>query len=455
MPTITLPNNWKPRQDQLKLWSYLENGGKRAVMVAHRRWGKDDCALHYTATAVHERVGNYWHMLPKYDQARKTIWDAVNPKTGLRRIDEAFPAEIRAKTNNSEMKIEFKSGSIWQLVGSDNYNSIVGSPPVGIILSEWAIANPMAWAYLAPILEENGGWALFIYTSRGNNHGKSTYDHAKEKGDWFAQRLPAIKTHVFSGEQLELIKHEYMNIFGVDLGLAMFNQEYLCSWEGAVLGAYLAQQITQARQDGRITRVPHQPGFEVDTFWDLGVDDSMSIWFMQPVGQGFNFIDYYEASGYGLPHYKQVMKEKDYTYGNHYMPHDANQREMTNSEVALSRKQVAENIGIKPIIVVHRPRNMEEIIKDQIPACRNILSRCWFDEEKCKSGISALENFRAKYDDGNKVLLRQYLHDWASHGASAFRTFAVGYRKPEVIKPRKPPLIRPMGKRPMGIGARA
>ena len=430
---IKIPNNWKPRPDQMNLWKYMEKGGKRAVEVAHRRFGKDDVALHFTATAAMQHVGNYWHMLPQYNQARKVIWDAVNPKTGKRRIDEAFPEEIRAKTRRQDMSIEFTNGSFWQLVGSDNYNAYVGSPPIGIVLSEWAVANPMAWAYLAPILEENQGWALFIYTSRGNNHGRTMFEHAQKKPDWFAEKLTAEQTPVFTSKQLTNIKEEYIRVFGRELGLALYEQEYLCSWEGAILGAYFAAQLRKAREDKRITAVPYMPGIEVDTFWDLGIDDSMAIWFMQPVGKSFNFIDYYEASGYGLEHYAKVLKAKDYVYGNHWMPHDADHREMTNSEIAKSRKEVAEDLGIKPIQVVSRARNIDTIIQVHIPAARNVLAQCWFDEIKCADGLLALENYRAEYDEEKKKLSNRPMHDWSSHGSDAFRTFAVGYNKIEKI----------------------
>jgi len=416
----------------MNLWEYLENGGKRAVEVAHRRFGKDDVGLHHTACAAMQRQGNYWHMLPEYGQARKAIWNAINPRTGMKRIDEAFPVEIRKKTLNQEMYIEFKNGSSWQLVGSDNYNSIVGAPPIGLVMSEWAIANPMAWAYLAPILEENGGWALFIYTSRGNNHGRTTYEHARDSEDWFAEIVTAEETPVFTKNQLENIKTEYIKLFGKALGLAMFNQEYLCSFSGATLGAYFAQQIDEAKKENRVTNVPHRPGIEVDTFWDLGIDDSMSIWFMQPVGQAYNFIDYYEASGYGLEHYAKVMRgEKEsehrskYTYGNHWMPHDAAQREMTNSEIAKSRQEVAEELGIRPVNIVKRARSMDIIVNIHIPAVRNILAQCNFDEKKCGDGLSGLENYRAEYDDKKKKLGNRPVHDWASHPSSAFITFAV------------------------------
>jgi hypothetical protein len=418
----------------------MENGGLRGVEVAHRRWGKDDVALHFTATKAIQKVGNYWHMLPQYGQARKVVWNAINPKTGKRRIDEAFPPEIRKKTHQQEMLIELANGSIWQLVGSDNYNSIVGSPPLGLVMSEYSIANPMAWAYLMPILEENGGWALFIYTSRGNNHGKMMYDHACKTPGWYGERLTALDTDVFTPDQLVNIRQEYINLFGEELGVALYEQEYMCSWTGAIFGAYFGKQMSQARTDGRITKVPHTTGVEVDTMWDLGIDDSMSIWFIQPVGKSFNVIDYYENQGFGLEHYAKALKgtlegsehRKNYVYGNHWMPHDVNNREMTNSEVAKSRKEVAEDLGISPIEVVQRARSMDQIIQVHIPACRNILNSCWFDEERCSKGVLCLENYRAKYDEEKKVLSNHPVHDWSIHGADAFRTFAVGYN--DVIK---------------------
>ena len=159
-------NNWEPRDDQMGLWEYLQQDrpGLRAVECAHRRWGKDEICLYTSSAKAFERVGNYWHLLPEYKQCRKAIWEAVNPRTGRKRIDEAFPQEIRKSIRNTDMFIEFVNGSTWQLVGSDTYNALVGSPPIGITFSEYALSNPQCWAYLSPILEENGGWAAFIST---------------------------------------------------------------------------------------------------------------------------------------------------------------------------------------------------------------------------------------------------------------------------------------------------
>ncbi len=416
-----------PRPDQRPLWNYLEGGGKRAIVVAHRRWGKDEIALNFASRASQKRVGTYWHMLPQYAQARKSVWDAVNPRTNRRRIDDAFPPSMRASVRETDMFIRFRNGSTWQLVGSDNYNALMGSPPVGIVFSEYALADPAAWTYLEPILAENGGWAVFITTSRGNNHAKAMLDFARSSAGkdagWFGQLITANDTPVFSAEQLEAIRAEKIATSG-EFGEAMYEQEYMCSFGAAVMGAYYGKQLAQARKDGRITSVPHEAGHEVYTFWDLGMDDSTSIWFMQAIGRELRFIDYYEASGEGLSHYAKVLKEKPYVYGDHYMPHDAEVRELGTGT---SRKETAENLGIRPIMVVQRAHDTQAVMSG-IEAGRNVMSRCWFDERKCSRGLAALEGYRCEYDAEKKKLADHPNHDWCSHGADAFRTFAVGFR---------------------------
>jgi hypothetical protein len=430
----------------MPLWQYFQNGGKRGVEIAHRRWGKDEVALRLTSVKMHERAGNYWHMLPQYSQARKAVWEAINPKTGKYRIDEAFPMGIRASTRNTDMVIQAKFGSQWQLVGSDNFNSVVGSPPIGVVFSEWALANPLAWAYIQPILEENGGWALFITSSRGNNHAIRTYTAGKSDPEWFAEILRADQTGVFTPEQLEKIERELINQFGPELGRTIFNQEYMCSVEGAVLGAYYARQMEDARRTGRITRVPHRPGIEVFTAWDLGVDDSTSIWFIQPIGQGFNVIDYYENTGYGLEHYARIMREghrAEYLYGGHFMPHDASSREISGpGEIAKGVDEQAEDLGIRPINIVKRVKNVDILVRVHIPAVRNLIPLCNFDEEKCALGIGALEGYQSEFSEKSKVLGQRPVHNWCSHGADALRTFAVGYEYIPTVAPKESKIMQ-------------
>ena len=414
---IKLPYLWKQREDQKPLWKYLETHirGGRAVEVAHRQFGKDTIGMHFIACSAFERVGNYWHMLPKSEQCRTAIWTTINPDTGKLRLDEASPKELRRPTNHTEMKIDFINGSSYRLVGSDNYNNLLSSMPVGIVFSEWALANPLAWAYLAPMLEKNSGWALFISTSRGRNHLKTLYDFAKHEPGWFAELKKADQTPVFKKEQLETIRRGYLAQFGEETGEALFQQEYFCSFEGAILGSYYSKQMAAAHAEGRICEVQYQPIAEVDTFWDLGLDDSMSIWFIQHIGKSHHVIDYYENTGMGLEHYAKILKERGYNYGNHYMPHDAEVREMSSGEIAKTRREVAESVGIKPIIVVPRAANMDLIINVHIPAVRNLLAQCWFDVVKCARGISGLEGYHAHYDEDKKVMSNRPEHDHNSH----------------------------------------
>jgi phage terminase large subunit len=273
MLKVRIPNGWVPRNYQMPLWRALEGGTKRALCIWHRRAGKDEVCLHWAATQCIERPATYWHMLPAYSQGRKAIWTAVNPHTGKRRIDEAFPPEIRSNTNEQEMFIRFKTGATWQVLGSDRYDAAVGSPPAGITFSEWALSNPAAWAYLAPILIENNGWALFITTARGRNHAKSMLDMGKTRKDWFTEVLPVNVTGAMSEAAVEAQREEYTGIFGKEAADALIDQEYYCSFEAAILGAYWGKELLLAEQQGRITDVPVNRDLPVHTAWDIGVDD--------------------------------------------------------------------------------------------------------------------------------------------------------------------------------------
>ena len=171
----------------------MDSGGKRAVAVWHRRAGKDSTALNYTACEAIEKPGVYWHMLPTQRQARKVVWDGIDRK-GRRVANQVFPREIVKKKRADEMQIELINGSIWQLCGSDNYDSLVGANPVGVVFSEWSLCNPAAWDFIRPILSENGGWAIFIYTPRGKNHGYKMAEMARKNPDWFYSRLTVEDT---------------------------------------------------------------------------------------------------------------------------------------------------------------------------------------------------------------------------------------------------------------------
>lgn len=221
---ITIPNDWVPREHQLNLYDNFGYGKKfqRGAAVWHRRAGKDSCALNLTAREMFKRKGTYWHLFPEQTQARRAIWNGID-RSGRRIIDQFLPPEIRTRTNGQEMLIE-ASGSVWQMAGSDNYDSLVGSNPVGVVFSEWSLANPEAWEYIRPILVENDGWALFIYTPRGRNHGYSTFMRAMEADNWFCEKLSVDDTGLVTKAQIEDERRAGMSE-------GKIRQEFYCSFE--------------------------------------------------------------------------------------------------------------------------------------------------------------------------------------------------------------------------------
>lgn len=428
---IRLPNKWNPRPDQMPLWCYLEGGGRRAVEVAHRRWGKDDVSLHWTACSAQQTIGSYLHMLPMANQAKKAIWDAVNPRTGHRRIDDAFPHEIRESTRENDMFIRFKSGSTWQVVGSDNFAGLIGSSVVGVVFSEWSLADPEAWAQIRPILRENGGWAIFIYTPKGKNHGWTTLKYAQSKESWFAQVLPATETGIFSAEALRDELEEYQSDYGPEDGQAYFDQEYNCSFNAPMLGSYYGGYLSRARAEKRICDLPYEPGIPVWTGWDLGRSDDTVIWFAQRQGTYVRVIDYYKSSGHTMDHYAKVLQDKPYIYAGHLLPHDAGAKLMhAPNSLALQLM----NLGIKNVQVMKN-----ESIDAGIHAARQLMPVCYWDETRCADGLAALDSYHREWDDKRKMFKDEPCHDWASHPADGWRTLCLGMPKSYVYTPKPEP----------------
>jgi hypothetical protein len=416
----------------MALWTALEAGCKRAIYTFHRRAGKDDVGLHWTAAAAMQRPGTYWYMLPQASQARKAIWDAVDPHTGKKRIDWAFPEAIRKRTRNNEMYLELANGSTWQVVGSDNFNSLVGSPPVGCVFSEWSLSNPSAWSYLRPILRENGGWALFNFTPRGRNHAVQMFEGAKGDPDWFVQKLSAKDTGVFSPDDLEKERLEYIRELGQDDGEARFRQEYLCDFDAPLVGSYYARIIADIEEAGRIGTVDWDRLLPVHTAWDLGYTDDTAIWFYQVARQEIRIIDYYQASGQDIVHYAKHIQSKPYTYAKHNVPWDAVPKTLASGGKSIL-EQLAAHLGINSIRVVP---NLD--LQDGIQAVRAILPRCWFDAGRCKQGLEALRQYQREWDEDRKVFKPKPLHNWASHPSDGFRYLAVSYTEDN-------PAVKPTG----------
>jgi hypothetical protein len=437
---IQLPNNWSPRDYQKPLWDYLKKKhkgdiGKRAVVSWHRRSGKDAVMLNHNACAAFERIGNYWYMLPEYSQCRKAIWDAVNPHTGKKRIDEAFPEQLRSNTLNQEMKIIFKNGSSWQLMGSDNYDSLVGSTPIGTTFSEYALSNPNSWGFIRPILLENGGWSIFNSTPRGKNHFYNLMNLAGESKDWFSQVLTADQTDVFNATQLSAELKEYQSEHGEAYGKALWLQEYFCSFDAALPGSIWGESLADVAAQERICYVPHTDGYPVHSAWDLGRNDDTAIWFFQIVGSEINIIDCFACNFKEPDFYADMLynkkTENGWRYGINWLPHDAKP-----VKLGMGGKGILQQfLDLKDHYIDSKNVNIGDFAitpnvskQDGINAARKTLKFCKFDEINTRDGVESLKAYRRKYDEEKKLFSNDPVHDGFSHYADAFRYLSLVWK---------------------------
>lgn len=451
MADLILPHNWSPRPYQQALWAYLVGGGTRAVECAHRRWGKDEVALHWTACASHIRIGNYAHMLPEYAQARKAIWDAVNPHSGKRRIEEAFPEALRKTTLEQEMKIIFKNGSTWQVVGSDNYNSLMGTSYAGIVKSEEALSNPAAWAYLSPILRENGGWVLFISTARGHNHFEKLVLTALRTPGWYGEISSNTVTGRFTDAELAEERQVMHDLHGPDYGEALFQQEYFCSFDAAIPGSIWGDCVRQAEREGRITDFPIDPRLPVYTAWDLGRTDDTAIWWYQFQGQRIQIFDYLSMPLLDINNDTRpdkslvhilLKKQADLglRYDTHILPHDARPRTLAGGGKSMLQ-QFQDAAKQHPQLGIFRIGKRLDI-QEGIQAARATFPHCVFHKSRCDQGLEALRQYHREWDDEKKKFVDAPTHDWSSHGADAFRYLSLEWKRPVTTKPEEPLMDR-------------
>jgi hypothetical protein len=439
---VQIPHLYTPRDYQLPFWLYMGAPGatrQRAALVWHRRAGKDKTAWNWMIySAVTQRCGTYYFFTPTYSQGKKILWDGMDGD-GLPFRAHVPDPEILVDKNEVEMqmKVRHVSGgiSIIQIVGTDRLDSIRGTNPVGVAFDEYSFQNPRAWDIVEPILLENGGWAVFVFTPNGKNHAADLWESAVADPQWYTSLLTIRDTKRPDGSPV--IDEKYIDGLrkrGVDE--ETIQAEYYCSFTGGVVGSYYAKFIEAAYASGRVTNVPHEPNLPVETWWDLGVGDATAIWFVQRVNRELRAIDYIEASGEGLPYYAKELKDRPYVYSAAVMPHDAKVRELGSGK---SRVETAAMLGIRPVIVAPKLP-----IDDGVNAVRQLLPRFWFDKDKCATrkysghtGLGALTQYRKKFDEERKVYANTPEHDWSSHAADAFRTGAVGAH--EALDPAKIP----------------
>lgn len=394
--------NYKPRKE---VEAYHNRKERFAVLVAHRRFGKTVAAINdlirtcFTVDKDNVRVA---YIAPYLSQAKAVAWDYALEYT--RDIPDI-------KINHSELRIDFSNGSRFRLYGADNYNAMRGLYYDAVVCDEHSDFPLSAWTtVIRPSLADRKGSATFISTPKGRNEFWELYEYAKSNDDWWSGMFKASQTNILDPEELKEAK--------LTMGEDRYEQEFECSFEAAIVGAYYAMEMKTALEENRITTVPYDPSVGVVTAWDLGIGDSTSIWFAQYVGQEIRVIDYYENSGVGLDHYAKELSSKNYHYMDHILPHDVQVKELGTGK---SRLETLHNLGIQDVTIAPKLA-----IEDGIQAARSMLNRCWFDEEKCNRGIEALRQYRREFDEKNKSWRGRPLHDWTSHGADAWRYLAVG-----------------------------
>lgn len=420
MPTITLPYKFKPREYQLPFFRAMDNGCKRAVLIDHRRAGKDKSAFNYVVKEAFKRVGVYYYFFPTYNQGRKILWDGID-KDGFKFLDHVPKAIRDGDPNSTEMKLRLTNGSLIQVVGSDNIDSIVGTNPVGTVFSEYPLQDPKGWEFVRPILRENGGWAVFPYTPRGKNHGYDLYEMARNNKEWYCEKLTVDDTYGRGGtvgpDQVEEERKAGMSE-------NLIQQEYYCSFDAAVEYAVFGEQVFRCREEGRVTRVPHDSRLPVTTFWDMGRDGT-AVWFLQTVRSEVRVIDYYDSYQSDITADLTILKNKPYLYEKMWMPHDADHK---NYSTGKTPKEIATELGFNVDIV---PRLDKQ---SQIAAARIFFNRCWFDEEKTKRGFDALSSWHFGYDSKLRINSALPVHDWASHAGDAFCQAALSHEEETVWK---------------------
>ena len=431
---IALPYKYTPREYQLPFWRAMAgpsnpDGKKRAVLVRHRRAGKDKDAFNYMVQQAFMRVGVYYYFFPSYAQGRKALWDNIDA-AGFKFLDHIPKELIAGQPNQTEMKVYLRNGSIIQVVGSDNIDTVVGSNPIGCVFSEYPLQDPSGYNFVRPILRENGGWAVFTYTPRGKNHGFDLYEMASGNPEWYVERLTVEDTWGKGGTVSQAQVEEERSS---GMSESLIQQEFYVSFDAAVENAVFAQQLLQCRNENRITKVPYTKGIPVDTYWDIGRDGTAII-FVQSVRNNVNIIDCSLMYQSELADNVKMLEEKPYVYGTHHFPHDG---EHKNWATGTTPKEVAADLGLSVEVM---PKTSEQ---SHIDAARMLFNRCWIDEENCRRLLDALQNWHYAWDEKLRILSTKAVHDWSSHFGKAFCYLAVGHEDQENWMPQDRYAYRP------------
>jgi hypothetical protein len=408
-----------PRHYQTPYMLAMDQGCKYAVWVMHRRGGKDRTALAQACKDAFKRTGLYWHCLPTLKQGRKVVWDNITSE-GTNLIRQTFPNELVKRRLEDEMKLELVNGSIVQIVGADNFNSLMGASPVHVTFSEWSLTDPRAYDFVRPILRENNGSVSFIYTPRGYNHAWRTLQVAQKLKGAFTAVMSIRETQVLTEADMEIERAQ-------DMPEELIQQEYYCDFASANVGAIVGRYVSAAEREGRITEdAIYSPGSKIVVSCDLGYRDAAAFWFWQLKLGGFDLIHYEEGNGLDASEWIDRLKAVGLPIDHVYLPHDARAKTMASRYTVAEQFAQAFQCSVVP----------QGKLQDRINAARLVIPHCTFHVDRCARGLEALRAWSFKWDDERKVMSAEPDHNWASHGSDAFSYGAQVVR--ELVKDTKP-----------------
>jgi len=382
-----------------------------AVIVAHRRCGKTVACINdliVKALLENKKHAQYAYIAPFYSQAKSVAW----------RYLERFSEPVMVKANQSELWVELINGARIRLFGADNPDALRGNFLDGVVLDEMADMKPNLWGeIIRPLLADRLGWATFIGTPKGHNAFYDIFNEATKKPNWYTKVLRADQTNLLPQSELDDAK--------ASMSDNQYEQEFLCSFEAAILGAYYGQEMRRITDMERITSVDYDPMFPCHTAWDLGYNDSTSIIWFQVVYGEIRVLDHHMSNGQSIPFYTGLLQQKEdefgYKYGFHYLPHDARAKTLASGGKSII-EQISAKIDIKHLKIVP---NLS--LQDGIQATRLALTRCWFDN-KCEELIECLRQYQREWDDDKKVFRDRPKHDWTSHSADAMRYLSIVWK---------------------------
>ena len=376
-----------------------------SVLVCHRRFGKTVCMInHLLMAALTSKVSNprYAYIAPTFKQAKSIAWDYIKQFT------HKIPG---VRFNETELRVDLPNKARITLLGSENCDGLRGIYLDGCVIDEYANVNDRLFPeIIRPALSDRKGFCIFIGTPQGmNNNFYELFQHAKGADDWFYFKAKASETKVVDQDELTKAKEV--------MGENKFKQEFECDWIANIEGSIYGKTLAKIENQRQITRVPYDPSLPVNTAWDLGVSDHSAIIFFQQLGRSINIIDYHEERGQGMPHFIELVKNKEYIYKDHFAPHDIEVTDFSNGK---TRREVAYQLGIRFKVVPKLP------LEDGIHATTMTLPRCWIDVDHCKKLIDALRHYHRKYLDKNRMFRSKPVHDWSSHACDALRYMSIG-----------------------------